>query len=236
MVVLMIKAVFFDFVGTLITKEGENTTHQNIVKEVLRKAKSDLDYMKIWREYEAISSRMFKELAGKPYKPVRIIDTEAIEEVARKYGFKVTPDFWSIHLEMHQKYGELFPEALEALKGLKEKGYHIGMITDSDNDYLRAHLEALGLLNSFDSITTSEEAGFFKPHPRIFELALKKAGIKGDEAIYVGDNPEKDCVGARQVDMTSILLDKKGEKRELWGECEFIISDLREILRIVEEL
>lgn len=233
----MIKAVFFDFVGTLITKEGENITHQNIIRAVLERAGADLlDYMKIWEEYETLSSRMFKELAGKPYKPVRIIDTEAMEEVARKYGFGVPSDFWSIHLEMHRKHGELFPEAFEALKGLREKGYHVGMITDSDNDYLRAHLEALGLLEVFDSITTSEEAGFFKPHPRIFELALKKAGVRGEEAIYVGDNPLKDCVGARQVDMTSVLLDRKGEKRELWGECEFIISDLREVLRIAEGL
>ncbi|HIP75276.1 MAG TPA: TIGR02253 family HAD-type hydrolase, partial [Thermococcus paralvinellae] len=34
----------------------------------------------------------------------------------------------------------------------------------------------------------------------------------------------------------SILLDKTGQKRDLWGECEFIISDLREALDIVSEL
>jgi FMN phosphatase YigB (HAD superfamily) len=70
----------------------------------------------------------------------------------------------------------------------------------------------------------------------MFEIALKKADIKGEEAVYVGDNPKKDCVGARQVDIMSILFDKTGEKREQWGECEFIISDLREVVTIVEEL
>ncbi|AIF69330.1 2-haloalkanoic acid dehalogenase [Palaeococcus pacificus DY20341] len=233
----MIKAVFFDFVGTLISKEGENVTHQNIIREVLKKAGvEDLDYMKIWEEYEEKSSKKFKELAGKPYKPIKLIDEEAINEVAQNYGFEVPKDFWEIHLRMHQKYGQLYEEVLEVLKALREKGYHVGMITDSDNDYLRAHLEALGILELFDSITTSEEAGFYKPHPKIFEVALKKAGVEGDEAIYVGDNPLKDCAGARQLDMMSVLLDKKGEKRELWGECELIISDLREILEIVEEL
>ena len=37
----MIKAVFFDFVGTLLSKEHEDITHQNIIKEVLREVKAE---------------------------------------------------------------------------------------------------------------------------------------------------------------------------------------------------
>lgn len=233
----MIKAVFFDFVGTLLSKEYEDTTHQNIIREVLRDAKAEnVDPMKVWEEYEAITSERFKEFAGKPYKPIKLLEEEIMQELAKKYNFEVSPRFWEIHLKMHQQYGRLYDEAVETLKTLKERGYHVGLITDSDSEYLKAHLEALGILELFDSITTSEEAGFYKPHPRIFELALEKANVKGEEAIYVGDNPLKDCVGARHVDMVSVLLDKKGSKKELWKECEFVISDLREIVVIIEEL
>ncbi|HIH73410.1 MAG: 2-haloalkanoic acid dehalogenase, partial [Thermococcales archaeon 44_46] len=233
----MIKAVFFDFVGTLLSKEYEDTTHQNIIREVLRDAKAEnVDPMKVWEEYEAITSERFRQFAGKPYKPIKLLEEEVMQELAEKYGFELSPRFWEIHLKMHQQYGRLYDEAIETLKTLKERGYHVGLITDSDSEYLKAHLEALGILELFDSITTSEEAGFYKPHPRIFELALEKANVKGEEAIYVGDNPLKDCVGARQVDMISILLDKKGSKKELWGECEFVISDLREVIVIAEEL
>lgn len=232
----MIKAVFFDFVGTLLSKESETVTHLKIMEEVVKKANAQIEPKKLLEEYEALTKEKFNQLAGKPYKPIRIIDAEAMNELGKKYGFKVPENFWEIHLKMHQQYGKLYDEALETLKALKEKGLHVGMITDSDNDYLKAHLEALGILKLFNSITTSEEAGFFKPHPKMFEIALKKAGVKGEEAVYVGDNPKKDCVGARQVDIMSILFDKTGEKREQWGECEFIISDLREVLTIVEEL
>ncbi|WP_042701706.1 TIGR02253 family HAD-type hydrolase [Thermococcus sp. PK] len=233
----MIKAVFFDFVGTLLSKEYEDTTHQNIIREVLRDAKAEnVDPMKVWEEYEAITSERFRQFAGKPYKPIKLLEEEVMQELAEKYGFELSPRFWEIHLKMHQQYGRLYDEAIETLKTLRANGYHVGLITDSDNDYLKAQLEALGILELFDSITTSEEAGFYKPHPRIFELALEKANVKGEEAIYVGDNPLKDCVGARQVDMVSVLLDKNGNKKELWGECEFVISDLREIVVIIEEL
>jgi len=230
------KAVFFDFVGTLITKEGENVTHLNIIREVLRRANADLDAETVWRAYEEESSKLFSELAGKEARKIREVDTEALRRVAEKYGFPVPEEFWEISLEMHAKYGELFPDAVETIKALKSLGLHVGIITDSDNDYIESHLKALGIYDLFDSITTSEEAGYFKPHPRPFQLALEKAGVKPEEALYVGDNPRKDCVGAKTVGMLSVLLDPKGEKRELWGNCDFVVSKLGDVVEIVKGL
>lgn len=233
------KAVFFDFVGTLITKAGENVTHLNIVREVLKKAgRDDLDAEEVWRAYEEESSALFSELAGKKAVKIRDVDTEAMRRVAERYGFTVPEGFWEISIRMHEKYGQLFPDAVDAIKALKGMGLHVGIITDSDNDYITAHLKALGIYDLFDSITTSEEAGFFKPpHPRPFQLALEKAGVKPEEALYVGDNPKKDCVGAKNVEMTSVLLDPNGgEKRELWENCDFIVSSLPEVVEIVKGL
>ncbi|WP_297090334.1 TIGR02253 family HAD-type hydrolase [Thermococcus sp.] len=231
------KAVFFDFVGTLITKEGENVTHQNIVREVLKRAgREDLDYVRLWEEYEAESSAMFRELAGKPYVRIREVDTKAMRKVAGRYGFSVPDDFWEISITMHERFGELFPDAVETIKTLKALGLHVGIITDSDNDYIEAHLRALGIYDLFDSITTSEDAGFYKPHEMPFRLALKRASVGGGEAIYVGDNPSKDCVGAKKVGMMSILLDPDGAKRELWGNCDFVVSKLSEVVEIVKGL
>ncbi|WP_461865381.1 TIGR02253 family HAD-type hydrolase [Thermococcus sp.] len=231
------KAVFFDFVGTLITKAGENITHQNIVKEILRRAgRTDLDYVKLWEEYEAESSAMFKELAGKPYVKIKDVDTKAMQKIAKRYGFTLPEDFWKISIAMHERYGELFPEVIETLKTLRRLGLHVGIITDSDNDYIEAHLKALGIYDLFDSITTSEDAGFYKPHERPFRLALEKADVEASEALYVGDNPLKDCVGAKNVGMMSVLFDPEASKREFWKNCDFVISNLSEIIDIVKGL
>ncbi len=231
----MIRTVFFDFVGTLITKRGENITHQNIIREILRKVgREELDYMELWKEYENETGRRFRELAGKPYVRIRDVDIDAMRTIAEKHGFSVPEDFWKINIAMHESYGELFPDAPETLKSLKELGLHLGIITDSDNDYITAHLKALGIYELFDSVTTCEDAGFYKPHERPFLLALERAGVKPDEALYVGDNPAKDCTGARNVGMLSVLLDPDGRKRELWENCDFIISRLSEVVEIVK--
>jgi HAD superfamily hydrolase (TIGR02253 family) len=231
------RAVFFDFVGTLITKAGENVTHLNLIREVLRRAgREDLDAEEVWKAYEEESSRLFSELAGKKAVKIRDVDTEALKRVAEKYGFTVPEDFWEISIRMHERYGQLFHDAVDTIKALKGMGIHVGIITDSDNDYITAHLKALGIYDLFDSITTSEEAGYFKPHPKPFQLALEKAGVEPSEALYVGDNPKKDCVGAKNVGMLSTLLDPSGEKRDLWGNCDFVVSSLSEVVEIVRGL
>nr|4FFD_A Chain A, PF00702 DOMAIN PROTEIN [Pyrococcus horikoshii] len=229
----MIRAVFFDSLGTLNSVEGAAKSHLKIMEEVL--GDYPLNPKTLLDEYEKLTREAFSNYAGKPYRPLRDILEEVMRKLAEKYGFKYPENFWEISLRMSQRYGELYPEVVEVLKSLKGK-YHVGMITDSDTEQAMAFLDALGIKDLFDSITTSEEAGFFKPHPRIFELALKKAGVKGEEAVYVGDNPVKDCGGSKNLGMTSILLDRKGEKREFWDKCDFIVSDLREVIKIVDEL
>lgn len=171
------------------------------------------------RAYEEESSALFSELAGKEAVKIRDVDTEAMRRVAERYGFTVPKDFWEISIRMHEKYGQLFPDAVDTIKALKGMGLHVGIITDSDNDYITAHLKALGIYDLFDSITTSEEAGFFKPHPRPFQLALEKAGVKPEEALYVGDNPKKDCVGAK-------TLNDQCAPRSKWGK-EGAVGKLR---------
>ncbi len=232
-----VKAVFFDFVGTIITKEGEAVTHQNIIKEILKRAgRQDIDAFKVWEEYEAESSSMFRKLAGQRYVPIKEVDREALRKVAQKYGFNVGDDFWDISLEMHARYGRAFPDAEETLTRLRELGFYVGIITDSDDDYIYHQLKALGMLDLFDSITTSQEAGFYKPHPSVFETALRKAGVEPSEAIYVGDNPDKDCRGAESVGMMSVLLDPDSSKLQMWDRCRVVVSRLLDVVELVEGL
>ncbi len=231
------EAVFFDFVGTLITRAGEDVTHQNIVREVLERAgRSDLDVIDVWKKYEAETSSAFKKLAGGPYVRIKNVDTEAMQKVGKHYGFKVPENFWEISISMHERYGKLFPGTVETLKNLRGLGIHVGMITDSDNEYLERHLRALGIRDLFDSITTSEDAGYYKPHPKPFQLALERAGVSPAESLYIGDNPTKDCVGAKKSGMLSALLDPTGEKRKLWNECDFVVSELPEVVDIIRGL
>ena len=74
-------------------------------------------------------------------------------------------------------------------------------------------LESIGLADRLDFVVDSCVVGVEKPDRRIFELALREAGVDAAEAVYVGDLYSVDVLGARAAGIDAILLDPRG----LWG-------------------
>ena len=80
---------------------------------------------------------------------------------------------------------------------------------------LTAHIQFrklafLNLQDRINAVVTSEEAGHEKPHPFIFSLALKKLKMDAHEVCMIGDNFEKDCMGALGVGMAAYWYHKGG--------------------------
>ena len=89
----------------------------------------------------------------------------------------------------------------------------------------------LGLEGYLDVVVTSDEAGASKPQPPIFLFALAKARLAAEEALHVGDQYGTDVVGARNVGMNAILLDRDDIDSE-FTDCKRIVS-LAELLNYV---
>ena len=104
---------------------------------------------------------------------------------------------------------KLFDDALPTLEALR-RNYHVGIITngagDDHDDSQFSVLRHLGLLDLVDSVWISDEVGFRKPDPRLFEGALEEVGVDPSEGAHVGDSPEKDVAGANAAGLTSVLL------------------------------
>lgn len=105
----------------------------------------------------------------------------------------------------------LFPEVIEMLTHFQQQGLMLGIITNSFHPMsLRdQELRDYGILEFFpDCRITAADAGYLKPHPEIFDFALKKLGISADEAVYVGDNPVADIAGAQGAGLMAVLRRK----------------------------
>ena len=121
------------------------------------------------------------------------------------------------------------PDAEAALALLGGSGARAAVISNS-NGSVRSILEALGLAASLDFVIDSSEVGVEKPDPRIFRLALERAGIGPGEAVYIGDLYSVDVVGARGAGLDAVLLDPGG----CWGprDCR-AAPDLLTAVRLV---
>jgi putative hydrolase of the HAD superfamily len=92
------------------------------------------------------------------------------------------------------------------LGALRESGLEVGLISNFDYR-IYAILDALGLRRHFDSITISSEAGYAKPAPEIFHIALERHSVHADEALHVGDSEALDVAGAHAAGVAAVLVD-----------------------------
>jgi putative hydrolase of the HAD superfamily len=106
----------------------------------------------------------------------------------------------------------LDPDVEGALSLLRERGVRAAVISNSDGS-VRSILAGLGLGSQLEFVLDSGELGVEKPNRRIFEIALERAGVGPDEAVYIGDLYSVDVLGARSAGIDGILLDPGG----YWG-------------------
>lgn len=125
---------------------------------------------------------------------------------------------------------QLFPEILPVLREMKASEYSLAVISDAQKAFTPAELRMLGLYQFFDQVLLSTQFGFQKPDSRLFLIACTLLGVQPQEAVFIGDHPEKDVKGARQVGMAVIMVDREGRGRRLErnAEPDFRATDLWE--------
>ena len=131
-------------------------------------------------------------------------------------------------------YEELYPDTMECLRILKKK-YKLGIIANQIPG-AEKRLEEMGIRRYFDVIVSSAEEGVAKPDPRIFNIALTRAGCKPEQAVMIGDRIDNDIVPAKQMGMKTVWI-KQGVGRywNIQGDCEtpeYEVNSLSELLSI----
>ncbi len=231
------KAIFFDLGGTLIDADKDRRAHLEILEEII------LRYGIPVSAEEALDAH-YEYLVEETNKETFITAWDALKRSLYKLFSEYVPDIkldfgWikEIYFKYHEKFVELYPGAVELIKFLKEKGKHVGIISDIDNDYMEFQLKLFGIIDLFDSITTSEEVRAYKPNPEIFQKALDKAGIQGNQAIYIGDNYWKDIIGAKKFNMTTVLIGTPPDEKFIVDNIkpDYIIPAISEFKNLLDK-
>lgn len=138
---------------------------------------------------------------------------------------------------------ELYEDAKRLLEELA-RGYpeiHTGIITDGNSIVQHNKLEALELEQKIEKIIVTDDLGaeYCKPHPMAYEKMLESFQVKPAEAVYIGDNPKKDFIGAKKLGIHTIRIRRErgsftGLEAEKGYEAEMEIKNLLEVLRLLE--
>ncbi|MCI4327587.1 MAG: HAD family hydrolase [Thermoplasmata archaeon] len=135
----------------------------------------------------------------------------------------------------YQSSRRTVPGAMPLLRALRGRAT-VGIVTNNHTVEQREKLEATGLAPWIDFLLTSEDAGFEKPDPAIFRMALERAGAAPVDAVMVGDRWEADVVGARAAGIRPVWYNPTGRARPEPGTDVVEIRSFRPVRALAPRL
>lgn len=112
---------------------------------------------------------------------------------------------WNDFAENLPQYIQPEPNCLTLLDQLQQR-YALAVVTNGSVKVQRAKLKASHIDQHVDHIFISGETEFEKPDPQLFQLALQSLSVSSDQALYIGDHPQADMVGAIHVGMQACWI------------------------------
>ncbi|MBI2767946.1 MAG: HAD family hydrolase [Chloroflexi bacterium] len=125
-----------------------------------------------------------------------------------------------------------FDDAREVLLDLRRRGFLLGAVTNRafGGERFRADLRDAGLDIGWDVEAVSVEIGYLKPHPAIFEFAMKRLNVEPAQTLMVGNSLAEDVAGAQQLGIAAAWRESAPDADGVVPEYTF--GSLRELLAI----
>jgi putative hydrolase of the HAD superfamily len=133
----------------------------------------------------------------------------------------------------------IFPDVPPTLELLRAHGIRVGIVTNAHQPmHVRdVEIQEHGIFDFFpDCRISAADVGYLKPHPLIFQTALRCVGTHPDETVFVGDDPEADIVGAHKAGLRAVLRRQTRRKVSLDSITpDAEINGLDELLPILDQ-
>lgn len=138
------------------------------------------------------------------------------------------------HSEFYEQSAHLLaplPGARDLLRRVAEMGLQVVLATSAPEDELAMLRRVLDCDEVVSAVTSSEDVATAKPEPDIVQVALDRAGVTADGAVFVGD-AVWDCEAAGRAKVSSIGLLSGGSSRAelLEAGASAVFENARELL------
>ncbi len=99
-----------------------------------------------------------------------------------------------------------FPEVVATLAVLKQAGFKLCIISNTDDAIIAGNVAQLG--GYIDRVITAEQAGAYKPSRQIFAYAHNSLGVTPDEVVHICASPHLDHAAARDIGFRCVWIDR----------------------------
>lgn len=220
--------VFFDFFGTLVDYDAAVHPAENAPLAFARRfgapvGRDEVDarWQRAWDDLEDGAERTGREFS--------------MRQVAQRYWRSIgAPPLCADAIDtLIAEYLDAWTQGVTPAHGAGKcladlaTDHRLVIVSNTHDPALVPRLvRRFGFDTTIDRVITSVAVGWRKPHPAIFETALRDCGIRARDAVFVGDNWQADVEGPRAVGMAAIYVGRPAALRPV-----VTISELPQAIR-----
>ncbi|MFQ5986418.1 MAG: HAD family hydrolase [Thermoplasmata archaeon] len=220
------RLITFDVFGTLFQAEG--VADPKVMQSVVGRnglALTPEELGQLWWDRSS-------QIAFEDFVTVREATRMALASLLLEWGVDDDAEAHTRRLLEVWMKTDPYPETMEAVKALAE--FDLGIVSNIDDDILRALLRRSRLTDRFRVVVTSEATRTYKPAPAIFQEALHQTGYTPGEGLHLGDSFGEDVIGATGAGMMAGWIRRHGEVPAAEGpEPDLTAADLREAANFI---
>ena len=146
------RAVLFDFGGTLFNYEAVAPGERECVVDIAHWAGTTLEPREILRAYRGALKRVFYEYLPRPYYLHRDLFHDVLQAMARDLGITFTAEqfarYRQVQWQRREQHFTLREGVLETLTALRDRGFHLGIVSNIDDDHLE-HMVRLSKIEPY---------------------------------------------------------------------------------------
>jgi putative hydrolase of the HAD superfamily len=197
--------ILFDLDDTLLDNLGATRRAVDALREHLELDVPVFEFRSRW--FQSTERHFHRFIAG-------LVDFQGQRRARIRDALQTTvsdaraDELFAVYQSTFEQSWRLFDDVLPCLDAL---GHHrLGVVTNGNSAQQRRKLARLGIIERFACVVVSDECGWAKPDPRIFERACELAGIAAPDVIHVGDRDDVDVLGATRAGLRAAWLDRHG--------------------------
>ena len=224
----MIKAIIFDLDNTLLDFMKMKQFAVKAAITAMNEAGLNIDEDQAYKD-------IFKLYESKGWENQQVFDDFLIQN----FG-KVSNKILAAGIVSYRRAREatllVYPNVNKTLIELIKMGIQLAVVSDAPSREAWMRLYYLNLHHVFDPVLTYDDSGAHKPSPKPFEMALNILNVNSDEALMIGDWPDRDVVGASQIGMKTIFARYGDTFGTVDSGADWDVNDIYEVVSIVKDL
>ncbi|WP_410985045.1 HAD family hydrolase [Bacillus cereus] len=214
----MIKAIIFDFDGTILDTE----THElSLIRSIYEEYNEEFT-LELWKKTVGANADIFC-----PYKHLESITAKKID-----HNYLKQKKQKKLHRIMQQE--KPLPGVISYLEEAKRLNLKIGLASSSEKEWVINHLQRVDLLSYFECICTSDDVQQAKPDPSLYLKAMNLLNVNPEHSLAIEDSPNG-TLAAKRAGMWCMTVPNKATKELEFGKLDINLASLQD-LKLIEVL